>query len=113
MYALKFGGTEDGRHQGGLLLDPESQEIYLKTVPRKDVPIVTDALFEFYTFNCTAEERKGGSMGYFFRRIGPLAIIAWLKNNPKTSALMARTIKNPLALEKDPRLLNPSLLEGR
>ncbi|MDA4129443.1 MAG: nitrite/sulfite reductase [Thaumarchaeota archaeon] len=113
MYALKLGGTEDGRHQGGLLVDPLTQDIYLKTVPRKEVPTVTDSLFEFYSSNRLTNEERNGAMGYFFRRIGPTAIIAWLKKDPRISPLMARTIKNPLALEKDPNLASPSLLEQR
>lgn len=111
MYALKIGGTEDGKHQGGLLIDPETQEIYLKTVQRKDVSTVTDALFEFYWSNRLIDEKTRGSMGYFFKRVGSGGIITWLKNNPKTSGLMTRTIKNPLALEKDQGLANPSLSE--
>jgi len=110
MYALKLGGTEDGKHQGGLLIDPETQEIYLKTVPRNEVPTVTDALFEYYSSERLDEEKRDGSMGYFFRRVGPKAIITWLKAKPQTASLMTRTIKNPLALEKDPTLANPSLL---
>lgn len=110
MYALKLGGTEDGRHLGGLLIDPETQEIYLKTVPRKDVAAVTDALFEFYASQRTVEEKFSGSMGYFFQRVGPRVVIEWLKNRPETASLMTKTVKNPLAAEKDPALANPSLL---
>jgi hypothetical protein len=39
--------TEDGRHQGGPLIDSDTKEQYLRFVPRKDVAIVTDTLFEF------------------------------------------------------------------
>ncbi|HZW57552.1 MAG TPA: hypothetical protein VFF30_14790 [Nitrososphaerales archaeon] len=108
LYTLKIGGTEDGRFQGGPLLDPATHEIYLKTVSRKDVAIVTEALFEFYFAKREPAEERPGSMGYFFRRVGTRAIIEWLKSNPKTSQLMSRTVKYPLASE-DPKLVNPSL----
>lgn len=109
-YALKLGGTEDGRHLGGLLIDPETQEIYLKTVARNDVAVVTDALFEFYVSQRLDDEKQSGSMGYFFQRVGLKAIIEWLKSRPETTSLMKKTIKNPLAAEKDLSLANPSLL---
>lgn len=108
MYMLKLGGTEDARYQGGLLIDPETHDIYLKTVPRKEVATVTDSLFEFYFSSKLAQEEEPGTMGYFFRRVGSRAIIEWLKKNPKTAHLMAKTVRNPLALE-DPSLVNPSL----
>lgn len=111
-YALKIGGTEDGRHLGGLLIDPETQEIYLKTVAKKDVALVTDALFEFHASQRGAKENTDGSMGYFFHAVGPKAIIEWLKGRPETSSLMMKTIRNPLATEKDLSLANPSLLGG-
>lgn len=91
MYMLKLGGTEDGINQGWPLVDPDTNEIYLRNVPKKDVAKITDALFEFYTTNMSSlssyECRQGG-MGYFFRRIGPKMIIQWLKSNPKTTDLM-------------------------
>jgi sulfite reductase beta subunit-like hemoprotein len=67
MYMLKLGGTEDARHQGGPLIDPGTQEIYLKNVPRKEVATVTDALFEFYFSSRLPEEERAGTMGYFFK----------------------------------------------
>jgi sulfite reductase beta subunit-like hemoprotein len=91
MYMLKLGGTEDGRNQGWPLVDPDTNEIYLRNVPKKDVARITDALFEFYTTNMSSlssYERKEGRMGYFFRRIGPKTVIEWLKSNPKTADLM-------------------------
>ncbi|HXY83616.1 MAG TPA: hypothetical protein VEH56_07820, partial [Candidatus Saccharimonadales bacterium] len=63
VYSLKIGGTEDGRNLGGPLIDPDTQEIYLHIVPRKDVSTVTEALFEFYVAEKTAEESKPGGMG--------------------------------------------------
>jgi sulfite reductase beta subunit-like hemoprotein len=110
MYMLKIGGTEDAKFQGGPLIDPDTREIYLKTVPRNQVAIVTDALFEFYFSSRKSDEELDGSMGYFFRRIGPRAIIEWLKKNPNTAQLMTKPVKSPLAFE-DPGLVNPSLVE--
>lgn len=91
MYMLKLGGTEDGRNQGWPLIDSDTNEIYLRNVPKKDVAKITDALFEFYTTNMLSletHERRQGGMGYFFRRIGPKTIIKWLKSNPNTKDLM-------------------------
>ncbi|MGH2638139.1 MAG: hypothetical protein ACRDF4_02470, partial [Rhabdochlamydiaceae bacterium] len=109
MYSLKLGGSEDARSQGGLLIDPDNQQVYLKTVPRKDVATVTDALFEFYVSDRLpgGKEAEPGGMGYFIRRIGAKSVIEHLKKNPKTAALMIRSMKNPLASE--PFLSNPSL----
>ena len=41
-------GTEDRRHQGITLIDPDTKEEYLYFVPRNYVGAVTDALFEYY-----------------------------------------------------------------
>jgi sulfite reductase beta subunit-like hemoprotein len=90
MYMLKLGGTEDGKNQGWPLVDPDSNEIFLRNVPRKDIATVTDALFEYYYSSniSSSYECRPGEMGYFFRRIGPKMIIQWLKSNPKTAHLM-------------------------
>ena len=37
LYQLTLMGTEDGRNQGGALIDPYTKEQYLHFVPRKDV----------------------------------------------------------------------------
>ncbi|MBI1925006.1 nitrite/sulfite reductase [Candidatus Poribacteria bacterium] len=86
-YKLKLGGTEDARYQGEPLYDKDTNQIYLRSVPREDVPIVTDVLFEFYTAN----RLPGEKMGYFFRRIGNDAMVQHLKENPRTAKLMERT----------------------
>jgi sulfite reductase (NADPH) hemoprotein beta-component len=100
MYMLKLGGTEDGRNQGAPLIDPDNPEmIYLRNVPRKDVTVVTDALFEFYTSTRLSDETKPGDMGYFFRRVGTPAVIDWLKGNPRTASLVAKPSRNPLQLQ--------------
>lgn len=95
LYQLTIMGTEDGRHQGGPLMDPDTAEQYLHFVPRKDVATVTDALFEYYAKERTREEERAGGMGYFLRRVGTKEIIKYLKSNPKTADLMKRTFKDP------------------
>ncbi len=109
LYALKLGGTEDGRHQGGYLVDPKTLQIYMRMVPRKEVPKVTSALFEFYVSKGSQEElSRPGQMGYFFRRVGLEGVIEYLKNHPDTADMMKRTTPNPLS--SDPSYSNQSLL---
>ncbi|HUI01318.1 MAG TPA: nitrite/sulfite reductase [Nitrososphaerales archaeon] len=113
MYALKLGGTEDGRHQGGYIHDPKTHQIYMRMVPRKDVPKVTNALFEFYVSKGTQEElSEPGQMGYFFRRVGLEGIVEFLKTHPDTAELMKKTFPNPLPTT-DPFYLNQSLAGDR
>lgn len=96
VYTLKIGGTEDGRYQGEALIDSDTQNMYLRNVPRDEVAKVTEALFEFYVVNKLPEEDRPGGMGYFFRRIRTKGIIAYLSSNPKTAHLMAKTSKSLL-----------------
>jgi len=93
LYQLIIMGTEDGKHQGVPLIDQETNEQYLRFVPRNAIAEVTDALFELYSENKSLEESKPGGMGYFFRRISAKGIISSLKSNPKTVELMKRTFK--------------------
>jgi sulfite reductase (NADPH) hemoprotein beta-component len=90
-YQLKVGGTEDGRHQGQPLIDRETGEMYLRSVPREQVATVTDVLFEFYTKNKLPEE----GMGNFHHRIGTELIVKNLKENPRTAQLVKTTYKSP------------------
>ena len=112
MYSLKLGGSEDARFQGGPLIDPETGEIFLKTVPRKEVRTVTEALFDYYLSERNPEEARPGGMGYFIRRVGAQGVILRLKKDPRTAKLMtAKPVANPLADEgaKSVCLVNPSL----
>jgi sulfite reductase beta subunit-like hemoprotein len=95
LYQLILMGTQDGRHQGSPLIDPNTGEQYLHFVPRKDVGIITDSLFEYYIRNRSEEREEGrpGRMGYFLRRVGPKEIISYLKSNPRTVDLMKKTFK--------------------
>ncbi len=93
LYQLTIAGTEDGRHQGMPLMDPDSKEQYLHFVPRKDVAEVTDVLAEFYMKYRSKEEERPGGMGYFLRRVKAKQIISCLKSNPKTAELMKKAFK--------------------
>ncbi|MFQ5999045.1 MAG: nitrite/sulfite reductase, partial [Candidatus Bathyarchaeia archaeon] len=98
-YQLKIGGSEDGRNLGAPVADPDTDETYLMYTPRKDVAIVTDALFEFYMNSRQLDEAKPGDMGYFFRRIGMKAIIRYLKENRGTFRLMAKPVKSQFTIK--------------
>jgi len=85
-YQFKLFGDETARHQGTPLISSNGEEMYLRTVIRDQVVIVIDALFKFYQAN----KQNGEGLGAYHRRIGADAIIAHLKENPATSALMAK-----------------------
>ncbi|MEW6237622.1 MAG: nitrite/sulfite reductase [Candidatus Omnitrophota bacterium] len=87
-YALKLFGTEDARHQGGYLMEGETQ--YLRSVPRENVAKVTAALFSLYE----AERlNPSESMGYTFRRLGLERIVAYLQIHPDAAPWM-KPLKN-------------------
>ena len=96
LYTLKIGGTEDTRHQGEALIDPDTYDVYLRNVPKNEVANVTSALLEFYVANKLPEEDRPGGMGYFLRRVGTKKVIKYLKSNQKTAPLMAKTTKSLL-----------------
>jgi sulfite reductase (NADPH) hemoprotein beta-component len=81
-YLLKLLGTEDARHQGEVLTD-ENGKILFRFVKRDQVADVCEALFDTYKANRKDDEE----MGAFHRRIGPAAILAFLKQHPKTASL--------------------------
>lgn len=85
-YQFKLFGDETARHQGTPLISSNEKEMYLRTVIRDQVAIVIDALFKFYQVN----KQNSEGLGAYHRRIGADAIIAHLKENPATSALMAK-----------------------
>jgi sulfite reductase beta subunit-like hemoprotein len=93
LYQLVLMGTQDGRHQGTPLVDPDTGVQYLHFVPRKDVATITDFLFEYYIRNRSEEEDRPGGMGYYLRRVGLKGIISYLKSNPRTADLMKKTFK--------------------
>lgn len=89
-YALKLGGSEDGRHQGQWLTDGE--QWFLAQVPKEEVPAVTTVLFDFYM---AGRLNDAEDMGSFHRRLGVQAMIAHLRSNAKTAALMEKTRPAP------------------
>ena len=93
LYQVVLMGTQDGRHQGIPLVDPDTGEQYLHFVSRKDVSTITDALFEYYIKNRSQAEDRFGGMGYFLRRVGAKDIISYFKSNPTTADLMKKTFK--------------------
>lgn len=93
LYQLVLMGTQDGRHQGAPLVDPDTGEEYLHFVPRKEVLTVTDSLFEYYVGNRSEDENRQGGMGYFLRRVGLKEIISYLKSNQRTKDMMKKTFK--------------------
>ncbi len=78
MYMLKIGGDEGGRHQGTPIDLDEKR--YLRQVKRDDVPVVTAALFDFWQQNRLDDE----DLGTFHRRIGHVAVLDHLRQNPET-----------------------------
>ena len=87
-YQFKILGTEDGRHQGVPLTVDD--QVYLRSVPRDQVPVVIDTLFHYY--NAEREERE--SFGYFMRRKGIEAVVSHLKAHPKTSSLLVKPARS-------------------
>lgn len=86
-YQLKLMGAEDARYQGRPLIPGDGSVMYLRSIPREKVAIVLDTLFKFYKANAQTAE----SLGAYHRRIGPDAIIHYLKENPATAELMKTT----------------------
>jgi len=87
-YQLKLLGSEDGRHQGLPMLSADGNGIYLRSIPRERVAQVIDALLK----NWKANAKPGEDVGYFHRRLGMEAVINYLKENPTTADLMAKTL---------------------
>ena len=95
MYALKVGGSEDGRYQGTWLVGEDEegeQKMFLRQCPRDRVPDVTQALFDYYLENRASEEED---MGAFCRRVGAQSIVDMLKKHEQTADLMEKTAKPP------------------
>jgi sulfite reductase (NADPH) hemoprotein beta-component len=95
MYALKVGGSEDGRYQGTWLVGEDEegeQKMYLRQCPRDRVADVTQVLFDAYLANRQSERED---MGAYCRRLGAQGIIELLKTHDKTGDLMQKTAKAP------------------
>ncbi len=85
-YQMKLMGTEDGKHQGLPLLLPDSDQIYMRSIPRERVAVVIDVLLKHWKTNA----KPGEGLGYYNRRIGMEAIINLFKNDPLTADLMLK-----------------------
>jgi sulfite reductase (NADPH) hemoprotein beta-component len=105
MYALKIGGSEDGRYQGTWLVGETEEgetKLFLRQCPRERVPDVTAALFDNYLANRQSDEED---LGAFHRRIGAQAVIDYLKRREDTADVMEKTAKPPY-LEHGPVPVN-------
>jgi len=85
-YQMKLMGSEDGKHQGLPLMLPDTDEIYMRSIPRERVAAVIDVLLKHWKANA----KPGEGLGYYNRRIGMQAIIDLFKNDPTTADLMAK-----------------------
>lgn len=99
-YMFKLFGDETGRFQGVPLISRTDDTQYLRSVPREKVPVVIDALFKDYKHNAKSAE----GLGAYLRRIGPDAVIAYLKINPATAGLMLKPVDTGCVM--DPNAVN-------
>lgn len=96
-YALKLGGSEDGRYQGQWVtgIDPnkpeKGEQWLLRRVSKKDAVTVTSALFDYYNAN----KQDGEDMGAFHRRVGQDTIVAHLRSLPEVEPLLKKTFPKP------------------
>ncbi|MCG8403419.1 MAG: nitrite/sulfite reductase [Firmicutes bacterium] len=89
MYALKLGGSEDGRHQGTWVVVDD--QWHLRRVPREDVSKVTAALFEWHHAN----RDNGEDFGAFTRRMGNAAAVAHLRSRSELEHLFEKSFPAP------------------
>lgn len=85
-YHFKLFGTEDGRHQGLPLVREE--RVFLKSVPREQVPVLIDVLLKFWR----AEGQEGETFGYFIRRQGVDGVLDHLAEQESTAALLDKSL---------------------
>lgn len=93
MYAVKLGGGEDARHQGFWVVDEDKW--YLRQTPRTAVAPLIATLFDHYKANA----KNGEDMGTFHRRVGVRSIVQHLKAEPRTAAVMTKTLPAPFQLD--------------
>jgi sulfite reductase beta subunit-like hemoprotein len=79
-------------------MSSDQSGMYLRSVGREEVPIVIDALFRNYTANHNDHE----DMGSFHRRVGADSLINFLKNDPATSAMMAKPFTTDFVIDHLP-----------
>jgi sulfite reductase beta subunit-like hemoprotein len=94
-YMFKLFGDETAKFQGKPLMTADGEQMYLRSIPREQVTIIIDALFKFYKANAKPNE----GMGDYHRRIGADALIAHLKENPVTTAMMQKPFPADCVME--------------
>ncbi len=94
-YQFKLFGDQSAHYQGKPLISSNGEKMYLRSVPREQVPIVIDALFKFYQQNRQTNE----GLGMFHRRIGADGIIQYLQENKATTVLMEKPSPTDCVLE--------------
>ncbi|MGE0269252.1 MAG: nitrite/sulfite reductase [Candidatus Omnitrophota bacterium] len=94
-YMFKLFGNEAGRHQGVPLISSDGQEMHLRSVPREQVAVVIEALFQNFKKNA----QTGEDLGAFHRRIGADAIITYLKENPPTAESMTKPFNTDCVID--------------
>ncbi|MEM1354140.1 MAG: nitrite/sulfite reductase [Planctomycetota bacterium] len=96
-YALKLGGSEDGRYQGQWItgIDPakpdKGEQWLLRRVSKADAVIVTAALFDY----CKANRQDGEDMGATIRRLGQAVIVEHLRSIEAIAPLLKKTFPQP------------------
>jgi sulfite reductase (NADPH) hemoprotein beta-component len=85
-YHFKLFGTEDGRHQGLPIV--KDDRVFLKSVPRDQVPVVIDLLLKHW--QSAADE--GETFGYFMRRLGADGVLDYLGSQDATAPLLEKSL---------------------
>lgn len=94
-YMFKLFGDKTARFQGRPLISSNGEELYLRSVPRDEVAKVIDVLLNDHKANAN----DGEGLGAYHRRIGDDAIIALLKDNESTAALLERPFNTACVLD--------------
>jgi len=97
MYALKLGGTEDGRHQGTWLVHEDKW--YLRQVPRAKVPHVVACLIDDWKTNTAGMNDSTPGLGEYLRSQGVVKVIETLKAHPELTELFEKALPTPFVPE--------------
>ncbi len=99
-YALKLGGSEDGRHQGQWVtgVDPEKPEKgeqwYLRRVSAKGVAAISALLLTHYRDHRLSNGHVE-TMGEYLRRLGNPAVLDLLRSDAECAEHLAKTFPMP------------------
>lgn len=105
MYALKLGGSEDGRHQGNWFV--VGSKWYLRQVPREQVPTLIQAIFDY----CDAEKQDGEDLGAVTRRLGAKHLKDYLESREDTQELFKKGLPAPYIPEHQITFARPDAAE--